>query len=81
MSSAGFSTLRDRQAIDMGTVLERWVKRDNIDVPYSPVRARDVSVSLLRFLSGQAEPGILDTLDTFDIHCALHEVGRPLDLG
>ncbi len=72
-----------RQAIDMGTVLEQWVNRDNSSsgVMYAPVHASELSRALLQFLSGHEDQGILKTLDTFDLHCALSEIGRPLDLG
>lgn len=73
--------LRERQAIDMGTVLNQWVKRDNADTYYAHVSAQKLSSALLEFLSGSGDPGLLSTLDTFDLHCALSEVGRPLDLG
>lgn len=73
--------LRERQAIDMGTVLNQWVKRDNGDIHYAQVHAAALSQALLHFLSGGGDQGILNTLDTFDLHYALSEVGRALDLG
>ena len=75
--------LQKRQAVDMGTVLDQWVKRNTgtDGVAYAPVYASELGQALINYLSGQGDLGVLNDLDTFDIHCALTEIGRPLDLG
>jgi hypothetical protein len=67
--------LRERQWIEMGSVLQRWIEGQPEGVAYSPVDANQVGSSLQRYLTGESDPGLLLTLDTFDLRYVLTEEG------
>jgi tetratricopeptide (TPR) repeat protein len=68
--------LGKRQGIDMGAVLKAWSERASGDVQYAPVRADQVGASLWSYLKGEADPGLLLTVDRFDLGCVIDEVGK-----